>query len=192
VRRLRIIVGCSLLSLLAGCGASSSTSTVTCDQQFWNNEVAACLPKGWKVLSQEQLALLGVPEETVAAFQFETAHAGQTDSVTVTKETLVQETKTPDYSASSIQGVASLPEYKLLDKITVTVDGSETAIHVFSARTQADQPVRRYYQLSVAKDRVGYTFTGSFPLSIQESEAADVEFILKNVSLKDPSVKAGK
>ncbi len=176
---------------LSACG-TSTTTTVTCDQQFWNGSVSACLPKGWKVLSRDQLMTLGVPEETVAAFQSDTPHAGQLDTVTVTKEPLSQEMATPDYSQSNILAVSALPDYKLIDKVVVTIDGKESAIHVFSARPSPDQPIRRYYQLSASIDRSGYTFTGSFPLSIQDSEASEVLFILKNASFVDPTTKAGK
>lgn len=183
-----VVLFVALLALTA-CGTSTTTETVTCDQQYWNGSVSACLPKGWKVLSREQLSTLGVPEETVSAFQFETPHAGQLDTVTVTKEPLSQEMSTPDYSSSNILAVSALPDYKLIDKIVVTIDTQESAIHVFSARPSPDQPIRRYYQLSAAIERTGYTFTGSFPLSIQDSEASEILFILKNASFKEPVAK---
>lgn len=181
-----LLLGMTAL-LLGGCGSGGSSDTgVACEQQFWNSEFAACLPKGWRVLSSETLRALGVPEETAAAFQYETPHAGQLDTVTVTKEPLSEEMETPDYSESNILAVSSLPDYKLIDKETVTVDGKESALHIFSSRPSPDKPIRRYYQVSAAKEKNGYTFTGSFPLSIQDAEAEQVKFILKNVSFSDP------
>ena len=178
--------------LLSACGGSSSTAKVVCDQQYWNGTVAACLPKGWNVMSSAAMQQLGVPEETVAAFQFETPHAGQLDTVTVTKEPLNQDLTTTEYSNSNILAVSALPDYKLIDKKVVTIDGKESAIHVFSARPAPEQPVRRYYQLSAVSEKVGYTFTGSFPLSIQDSEATQVVFILQNASFTDPKPAAAK
>lgn len=172
--------------LLAGCGGSGSGGEVVCDQQFWNGIFAVCLPKDWRVLSQETLTQLGVPEETVAAFQYTVPHAGQLDTVTVTKEPLSEDMETPEYSQSNVLAVSALPDYKLIDKETVFVDGKESSLHIFSARPSPDQPIRRYYQVSATKERTGYTFTGSFPLSIQDSEADQVMFILKNVSFSDP------
>lgn len=184
----RIFVAVVAATFLAGCGSSSSKSNkVVCEQQFWNTMFAACLPKGWRVLSNETLRQLGVPEETVAAFQFDTPHAGQLDTVTVTREPLSTEMKTPDYSQSNLLAVSALPDYRLIDKETVYIDGEQSSIHVFSARPSPDQPIRRYYQISVSKEKTGYTFTGSFPLSIEESEADQVKFILKNVSFNDPN-----
>ncbi len=120
----------ALLLLLSACGGSGSSATVTCDQQFWNGTVSACLPTGWKVISQDQLTTLGVPEETVAAFQLETPHAGQLDTVTVTREPLTQDLDTTEYSKSSVLAV-----------------------------------------------------------SVADSESAQVQFILKNVSFTDPTTK---
>lgn len=185
----RVLILGVMALILAGCGSGDSSGEgVACAQRFWNGSFAACLPQGWRVLSQETLRELGVPEETVAAFQFDTPHAGQLDTVTVTREPLAEDMKTSDYSTSNILAVSALPDYKLMDKETVFIDGQETAIHVFSARPTADQPIRRYYQISVSKERDGYTFTGSFPLSIQDAEAEQVKFILKNVSFTDPNV----
>lgn len=183
----RLIVCVGLVTLLTGCGSRNTKVEVTCTQQFWNKVFATCLPDGWKVLSSETLRTLGVPEETVAAFQATEPRAGQLDTVTVTQEPLSSDIGTTEYSQANILAVSSLPEYQLIDKETVYVDGEETAIHVFSARPTPDQPIRRYYQLSVAKDRAGFSFTGSFPLSIEEREAAEVTLILKSVSLEEPS-----
>jgi len=186
----RTIASLGLLLILAGCGSSGSKTTVSCEQQFWNKTFATCLPGGWKVLSKETLTTLGVPEETIAAFQSTEPHAGQLDTVTVTVEPLSTEIGTTEYSQANVIAVSSLPDYKQIDKETVFIDGDETSLHVFSARPSPDQPIRRYYQLSLAKERAGYSFTGSFPLSVTDAEAAQVVLILKGVSFKDPS--AGK
>lgn len=184
------VIVCTTI-LLASCGGTKSNSTtVVCDQQFWNGTFATCLPKGWKVLSADTLKTLGVPEETVAAFQVQDPHAGQFDTVTVTREPLAAEMTTTEYSSANVLAVSALPDYRLIDKTVVYVDGVESALHIFSARPSADAPIRRYYQVSAAQQRLGYTFTGSFPLSVQDVEAAEVEFILKNISFVDPAAKA--
>lgn len=173
--------------LLAGCGSSNDGSKVACDQQFWNGTVAVCLPAGWKALDSTLLASRQVPEETIAAFQYATPHAGQIDTVTVVREPLSSDTRTTAYAEANVLAVSTLPDYKLIDKQTITIDGETSSLHVFSARLNPSEPIRRYYQSYVASDRTGYTFTGSFPLSITDSEASQIQFILKNVSLQDPT-----
>lgn len=175
--------------VLVACGSQDNTVAVACESQFWNNIFATCLPAGWRVLSSDNLRTLGVPEETIAAFQVAEAQNGQFDTVTVTQEPLAQDLTTTNYSIANITAVSALPDYSLLDKTVQYVDGQETSLHVFSARPVPDAPVRRYYQVSAVKDRMGYTFTGSFPLSIGSDEADEVTFILKNISFTDP--KAG-
>lgn len=175
--------------LLASCGGSSNTPAVACDLEFWNGTFSTCLPAGWKVLSQESLKLLGVPEETIAAFQVQDPRGGQFDTVTVTREPLAEDMDTPAYSQANIVAVSTLPDYKLIDKKVAYVDGKESAIHVFSARPAADVPIRRYYQVGATASKTGYIFTGSFPLSVDAQEAAEVEFILQNISFADPATK---
>lgn len=186
------LVATLCMALLVGCTGSSTTASVTCAQRYWNGFVGACLPEGWRILSEESLRTLELPEETIAAFQYETPHAGQVDTVTITREPLPAVTDTPSYSAANILAVSALPEYALIDQELVTIDGEETTLHVFSARLKANQPVRRYYQLSAASGRIGYTLTGSFPLSVDEQEASEVEFILKNATLREQESKAAE
>lgn len=183
----RFLLLCSTVVLCAGCGSSGSSSKVACDQQFWNGTVAVCLPTGWKVIDQATLSAKQVPEETVVAFQYTTPHAGQLDTVTVVRESLNAESTTTEYADANVLAVSTLPDYKLIDKQTITIDGASSVLHVFSARLNPSEPIRRYYQSYAALDRTGYTFTGSFPLSIADSEASQIQFILKNVSLKDPT-----
>lgn len=172
---------------LVACGSSSRQAVVVCDQQFWNGVFGTCLPTGWKVLGQETLKSLGVPEETVAAFQLTEPTGGQFDTVAVTTEQLSQPMETTDYVKANILAVSALPEYKLLDKRTMQIDGKESAIHIFSARPVPDQPVRRYEQLSAVNGSTGYTFTASFPLSVSEAESNQATFILQNVTFVNPA-----
>lgn len=190
VKRLSLaFLSCFLLA--ASCTDSKSVSGARCDQQFWNGTFATCLPTGWKVLSQQDLALLGVPEETIAAFQREEAKAGQFDTISVTREPLPQVMSTTEYSDASILNVSRMPQYTLIDKSSVFIDGQQASLHVFSARAGGNEPMRRYYQVSAVSQGVGYVFTGSFPLSVADSEASEVLLVLRNISFMDPrAVKA--
>lgn len=185
-----MVMVASAALVLASCGTSNDTQTVVCDVQFWNGTFSTCLPAGWKVLSQDNLKMLGVPEETIAAFQVQDPRGGQFDTVTVTKEPLTQDMETPEYSKANIVAVSTLPDYTLIDKKVVYVDGKESAIHIFSARPATDAPIRRYYQVGATTNKTGYIFTGSFPLSVDTKQANEVEFIMQNISFVDPATKA--
>ncbi len=190
MKRLSLVfLSCFLLA--ASCTESKSVSGARCDQQFWNGTFATCLPPGWKVLTQQDLALLGVPEETIAAFQREEARAGQFDTISVTREPLPQVMSTTEYSDASILNVSRMPQYKLIDKSAVFVDGQPASLHVFTARAGGSDPIRRYYQVSAVSQGIGFVFTGSFPLSVSDSDANEILLVMRNISFTDPrAVKA--
>ncbi len=185
----RTVLIASIALVFVSCSSTSKTTGVVCDVQFWNGVFGTCLPAGWKVLSQDNLKLLGVPEETIAAFQVQDPKGGQFDTVTVTKEPLAQDMDTTEYSKANIVAVSTLPDYKLIDKKTMFIDAKETAIHIFSARPATDAPIRRYYQVGATTGKTGYIFTGSFPLSVDDQQASEVEFIVQNVTFVDPATK---
>lgn len=180
-----------LLALtLAACSGGGS-STASCDQNYWNDELklGTCLPTGWKPLTSTVLRDQGAPEETVAAFQSTEPRDGQFDTITVTKEPLAQDMTSSDYGEANIVAVSVLPDYQKRDKQAVKIDGNAAVIHVFSARPIADKPIRRYYQISLTKEKEGFTFTGSMPLSVDDASEAQVLTILKNVTFVDPATE---
>ncbi len=175
--------------LLASCGGGSSTASL-CTQQYWNGTVGACLPEGWNVVPQEMLDERGLPAEVIAAFQAEKAVSGQFPTVTVLKETLSQDADSKAYSEASIRAVSTLPGYKLIDSRSVSIDGDDVTLHVFSAQPLPEEPERRYYQISAVSNRIGYTFTALTPMSISSSLENEVTAILKSGTLKEPSASA--
>jgi hypothetical protein len=182
-----------VLLLLSGCGTRGS-STASCDQLYWNEDLklGTCLPTGWKALSSTVLRDQGAPEETVAAFQSTEPRDGQFDTVTVTKEPLAQEMGSSDYGEANVVAVSVLPDYQRRDKQDIKIDGNAAIIHVFSARPIADKPIRRYYQLSVTREKEGFTFTGSMPLAIDDASEAQVLTILKNVTFTSQQSSSAK
>lgn len=187
MRRVTNVLAMGMVLLLGAC--SSSSGTVACSEQFWseNLSLGTCLPEGWKALTSDTLRAQGVPEETVAAFQSLESTDGQFNTVTVTKEPLAQEMSSSEYGEANILAVSGLPDYQRRDKQSITVDGSDAILHVFSARPFPDKPVKRYYQVSVTKDKVGYTFTGSLPLSVDDNQEKQIMTILKAVTFVNPA-----
>ncbi len=174
------------LVLLGACSGGGGDG-VACAQRYWDGSIGTCLPAGWEVLSGDTLSRLGVPDETVAAFQLTEARDGQFDTVTVTSEPLAQDLSSREYAEANILAVSVLPDYDLDDKNDLSIDGEETILHIFQARPVPEKPIRRYYQVSMVKERTGYTFTGSLPLSVPGTAEQAVQVILRNATLEPPA-----
>jgi len=181
-----------LLLFLAGCGSSSTTTSVTtCTQQFWNGSVGVCLPSGWEEMNRERLDLLGVPPEAIVAFQTVKPVSGQFPNVILTAEPLTGVFTSPDYSKSSIRSVASLPGYQLVDVRAAIVDGKSVEIHIYTAQPAGDQPRVRFYQISAVSGDgtttgTGYTVTGFSPLSPTDTLDKQFLLILKSLTFTEP------
>jgi len=170
--------------LLTACGSSSTA--VTCKEQFWDGTVAVCLPAGWKVIDRETLTQREIPEEVIVAFQSEKTVSGQFPSVTVTREVLSQPVDSPAYSQASIRAVAVLPGYKLIDTRPVTIETKNLSIHVFTAQPIAEEPARRYYQVSAVSKDAGYTLTALTPVSVASTLEQEVLTIMKSFGFAEP------
>ena len=175
----RLLATLALLSLLTACGGGRSRE-VACEQEYWDGTYGTCLPSGWILVDRETLRQRGVPEDVIVAFQAETSVSGQFPTVTVTRERLTQETDPEDYSEASIRSVSVLPDYELLDSREVTVDEVRISLHVFTAKPVTQEPMRRFYQVSTTFGGVGYTITGSAPVSVSDATAKEITLILTN------------
>jgi hypothetical protein len=172
--------------LLAACsGSGGSSSTASCDEQIWTGEFGLCLPEGWEEVSDELLMQKQVPEETIAAFRLTEKRARQRDIVVVSKETLSEQTDSMGYAGDNIKTVAVTPDYKLIDKREKSVDGKETLLHIFSAKPVPDVPARRFYQLSIVKGNLGYTFTASLPFSVPNEINEEIVALFDSVTLEE-------
>lgn len=185
--QLRIL---SLSALLLTLSACSSSTVVECAESYWDGEVGTCLPAGWQVLDRANLNDRGVPEEAVVAFQTEESIGGQYLTIVVTREVLSQDVTSPEYSIAGAASVTTLPGYARIDERSVTIDGAKHVLHIFTAQPSAEQPTARFYQLSMAKGRNGYTFTAATPVSIDTSAEERIVAILENATLTNPTVDA--
>ncbi len=182
--RVKLLLASSLLVLLAACGGST---VVECTQRYWDGQVGTCLPDGWHVLDRANLDQRGVPEEAVVAFQTDESISGQYLTVVVTREELAQEVSSPDYSEAGAASVTSLPGYARIEERKVKIDGENHILHVFTAQPSDAQPTARFYQLSMAKGKTGYTFTVATPVSIDASAEDRIVAILENATMQPPT-----
>lgn len=174
---------------LTACGGSSA-SDVACELQYWDGQLATCLPDGWHVVDRSQLDARGVPSEVVVAFQSDVSISGQYPTVTVTRESLIGDTGSTEYSVASVESVKALPGYELIDERSTSVGGQEVSLHIFSAQPRNEEPRARFYQLSLTKEKTGYTFTAAVPLAVEDQIENEILLIMTNVSLTQPAAEA--
>jgi hypothetical protein len=176
------------LLFLAACGGSGSAE-VACENIYWDGTVGTCLPAEWKVLDRNVLDQRGAPPEVIVAFQAEKPVSGQFPTVTVTREALQEEMTSPQYSEASVQSVTTLPGYEEGDQTKVTVDKADIVLHTFTAQPKSDEPRVRFFQVSVAAQKAGYTYTGAVPLTVSAAIENQIKLILQNATLSDPNAK---
>ncbi len=174
--------------LLAGCGGSGSAE-VSCANAYWDGTVGTCLPSGWIVLDRAMLDQRGAPPEVITAFQADKPVSGQFPTVTVTREMLKQPMTSKEYSDASLQSVTGLPGYEEGDTRTVTIDGESVALHTFTAQPRSDEPRIRFYQVSIAGEGAGYTYTGALPLTVAAAVQSQVTLVLQNATLKQAAAE---
>lgn len=168
--------------LLVSCGGDNGTD-LACESTYWDGEVGACLPAGWRVVGRNQLDERGVPAEVAVAFQSEAPYSGQFATVTVTREALGQRMTSGEYSEASIISVQTLPGYTEVDKRPITIDEDDVDLHIFTAQPRDDQPASRFYQVSAVSPRsTGFTFTGATPVSTPDELEQQVTTILRSVT----------
>lgn len=176
-----------LLSLtVSACGGGGGSREVVCREAFWDGTVGTCLPDEWKALMREELAELGSSPEVIVAFRTEQTVSGSAPVVAVTREALSEATDPEEYSSASVEAVKSLPGFESDHTESTRIDGADVTLHIFTAQPNADEPRRRFFQVSTVAGGVGYTFTGVLPLSVLESIEEQVKLILTNATFTEP------
>ncbi|OGJ54853.1 hypothetical protein A3D11_00885 [Candidatus Peribacteria bacterium RIFCSPHIGHO2_02_FULL_49_16] len=163
--------------LLVGCGNGES---ISCQERSFG-VFGICVPSGWNELSAEELREHGVPQEVMVVFQSQQI-GGNIPTVLITQEMLVNDFDASSYSAENVESVKSLPEFEQLDKQNINIDGENIHLHVFAAQPAADEPKKRFYQVSSVSKGVGYTATAIVPLSIETGVEEEVLTMLLSLT----------
>jgi len=173
-----------ILCLLTAC-AGSDSAVLECALEYWDGTVGLCLPQGWSVIDAQTLRQRGVPEETIAGFQADSAVSGQFPTVTVTRELLTAEIAPEVYSNASMRSVSVLPGYQELETTSMEVDGATVSLHVFTAQPVAEEPMRRFYQVSTVAGSTGYTATAAAPVVIDDALDEQIVFVLQHLTFQE-------
>lgn len=175
-----------VLSLfLVSCGAGTSSTATDC-QNYWFDQIGACLPASWILLDREELSQRGVPEDVIIAFQSNEPVSGQFPTISVTREPLSTVVTPAEYSDATIRSVAVLPGYTLIDQKKVTIDGVSLPVHVFFAQPVSGEPQRRFLQVSTVVGQNGFTITALTPLTVSGTLEAQILAILGGITFKAP------
>jgi hypothetical protein len=177
----RTIAVISALFLLSACSGSESK----CKDNIWTGDIGICISDGWEQVSDAKLQEEGVPEETIAAFQMTEKRAGQRDNIVISREGLPTSASALAYSEANMKIIEATPQYTVIEKREVEIDGNETILHIFSARPIADLPARRFYQLHLTKRTTGYVFTGTLPFSVEDFIEDGLIDMLLSASLQE-------
>ena len=161
--------------------ACSSQTADVCYKEYWNGEVGTCLPKDWQVIDAETMKERGVSDDAVAAFQSNEPSAGQFLTVSITKEVLTEPIEASMYSQANVRLVSALPGYTLIDVTAITIDEAKVDLHVFTAQPVSDEPVRKFYQISTVQNGIGYSVTGTSPVTVSDSIESQVIAIVQSV-----------
>lgn len=172
---------------LSACGGQSAN--VACTNQYWDGTIGTCLPAGWHVVDRSALDQRGVPPEVMIAFQADKPFSGQYATVTVTREPLTKQMTSTEYSDASVQSVSAMAGYTKVDSSTIQIDGQSVTLHTFTAQPRTDQPKTRFIQVSAVSGMTGYTYTAATPVAVDSTLDQQVQLILKNATLTDPSKK---
>lgn len=171
--------------LLTSCGGNGSKE-VGCTQQYWDGTVGLCLPDSWSVIERDQLSERGIADNVIAAFKRDLAIAGQFPAVIVTQEALKSAIDSATYSSASVRAVTVLPAYKLIDSRSVTIDGADVDLHIYSAQPAPEEPAKRFYQVSAVAGDKGYSATGLTPLSPPKNVESEISAIMNSITFTEP------
>lgn len=166
--------------LLASCGGGGDSRN--CSKDYDDGEIMLCLPSGWEIVEKSTLEKRGIPEDAMVAFQAEEPIAGQFPTVVVTKEPLKRTVDPGQYSEASMRSVAIFSAYKEVDVTDVKMGDDTVKLHIFTAQPVAEEPLRKFYQLSTVHGSNGYTVTGTTPVAITDSVEEEVIAIVKSMT----------
>jgi len=176
----RIATLLAVSALLVSCSRGGSAQL--CSKEYNDDEIILCLPDGWEIVEKSTLEKRGIPEDAMVAFQAEEPIAGQFPTVVVTKEPLKRTVDPGQYSDASMRSVAVFSAYKEVDVTDVDIGESTVKLHIFTAQPVAEEPLRKFYQLSTVQGTDGYTVTGTTPVAITDSVEDEVISIVKSIS----------
>jgi hypothetical protein len=173
-----------LLPLLsAGCfGNNPATSDIGSDLlSIKKDAIEISVPKSWREVQEDDFKYLG--KNVVVAYSSLNYTNGFANNITVTKEPLPQAFTSLEYAdANIINSGRFLDDYTKIDEKPVTFKDANnqdiaTKMHIFEARMDKFEKLRKYFQLYATQGTIGYTVT--VVTTIDEQDTSKFENLLK-------------
>lgn len=174
-----------LLPLLsAGCFDNTASPTTDVGNDLIaikKGVIEISVPKAWREVKESDFKYLG--KSIVLAYSSLNYTNGFANNIAITEEPLKQAFTSLEYAdANSINSARFLDNYTKLDEKSITVKDENNKdiparIHIFEARMDKIEKLRKYIQLYVTQGMTGYTIT--VVTSLDEQDTTKFENLLK-------------
>lgn len=147
--------------------------------------VQISVPKAWREIKPQDLSAMG--DDLVISYASLNYANGFANNISVTKETLPASVSSLQYAeANMVNSAKFLDSYLKLNEQDVSLQDEDgkpipTKLHTFQARVDRVERQRKYLQIYIVKDLIGYTATVVVPLD--EPDLGKYENLLKSFRL---------
>lgn len=146
------------------------------------------VPQDWEIVERESFTS-NVPIETLVGFRSNIKSEIFTANVNISESPLPPEISSKDFAKSSIASAQNrLSSYQQINindyELVYGEENIPTQIIEFSGKQSPIEPIVQFKQLFVTHNGIGYTITGAFLPSENESIVKQIDEMLDSFSLK--------
>lgn len=192
----KILLLISIPLILTACGGDDEAPTggdsaENADKLMYETDDFSILfPKDWEIIESGSFTS-NVPEETIVGFRNNIKSNIFTANLNIAKTELEQEQSidSRDFSKSSLaKAKKSLVNFEQisLEDYDFSFGDEEIATFIsdFEGRKSASEPTIHFKQLHIANDGTGYTITGAYAPTEEESTVVQIQEMIESFQLK--------
>ncbi len=180
----KLITSAVCLLLLTGCFGGGGGGDVGNEVVVVNKPpVSLSVPKAWREIKESDLSAMS--KDTVLAYSSLNYTNGFASNISITKEALDKEYSSEQYAtANMVNSAKFLEDYTKLGEKEITVKEDDntdvkTKMHTFEARFDRLEKKRKYIQLYLVKNKIGYTVTVT--VALEEQDLSKFENLVTSV-----------
>lgn len=195
MKKIHIILGLTLISLLSACSLGSSTTTTTISgadasilQTYQADDYQVTIPKAWEITRKDEFTS-DIPQNASAVFQANRKNEVFITNVNVTKNILGTAMTPLDYGKIVMENQkTSLQNFveKSREEINTTISGTKTTVLLakFEGKRTATDPTIAFIQSYYVKGTTGYIITAAYVPSEDPSVQKEAEQIVRSLTIK--------